>query len=360
MGLRGGAVALATACIALAAAGCGSDGGGNSAADKDKLKSYEPGTKTVRGVGPDTYTVTKPKKEYSIGVSLPHFKDPYWISLAYGAQKEAKKLGVKIRIQAATGYGDTENQIKQIDNYLTQGVDGLVIGAVDSKGIAPTIDKAWNEGVPVAYATALAESKKTMGVYTDDKLAGTRQADFIAKEDPNAEIIAFCGPPGVVWPKLRCDAFKSQLKKKAPNAKVVTEKFHEMDRAKIGEIAGNTLQAFPKAGWVYNSTDLEAKGVVDALRNKGKGPGDVKITNLTIGSELFDLQKKGWINAALAERPVLQGQLAVRQVVMILEGKKPPANWAVDLPLFEGTKADTDRFTKEEAQYNFSPEGYKP
>jgi ABC-type sugar transport system substrate-binding protein len=170
-----------------------------------------------------------------------------------------------------------------------------------------------------------------------------------------------CGPPGVVWPKKRCEAFVSELKKKAPRAQVLAMKYHEMDRAKIADVAANTLQAFPQANWVYNSTDLQAKGVIDALRSRGDKPGQIKITNLTIGQELYGYMKQGWITYALSERAVTQGRLAVDQIVDILNGRKVPANWAVNLPGYQGTKAGLQKFQADrEAGRNWAPPGYRP
>lgn len=358
----------AAATLSFAVAGCGEEdsgsavagGAGSNAASKDELKSYVPGKERRTAVDDTTFAVPKPSKKYVIGVAFPHFKDPYWIAEAYGVQKRADELGVEVRIQAAKGYGDTATQMQQLDTYMTQNVDGIILGAVDSKGIAPAADRAWNQGIPVAYANALADSKKSMGVYTDDDLAGVRQAQFVAEKDPNAQVIAFCGPPGVIWPKLRCEGFERELKAKAPNAKILTKKFHDMDRAKIADIASNTLEAFPKATWVFNSTDLQAKGVIDALRVGGKKPGEMNITNLTIGEELFGLFKQGWITYALSERAVLQGRLALDQLIMVLEGEKPPANWAIDLPGYEGNEADIAKFQQGEDALNWSPKSYRP
>jgi ABC-type sugar transport system substrate-binding protein len=350
--------------VGLVAAGCGDDdddGGGEGGASQDQLASYQPDDKTVRRVDEDTFKVGKPAREYVIGVSFPHFKDPYWIAEAYGVEQEAKRLGVEARINAASGYGDTTGQLRQIDTYLTQQVDALLLGAVDSKAMAPAADRAWNEGIPVIYTNALAESERSIGVYTDDELAGTKQADYIASKDPNAQVIAMCGPPGVVWPKKRCEAFVDRLEEKAPDSKVLAMKYHDMDRAKIAEVAGNTLEGFPEATWVYNSTDLQAKGVIDALRARGDDPGEVKITNLTIGEELYDYMKEGWITYALSERAVTQGRLAVDMAVMILNGEKPPANWAVDLPGYEGDQAGIAQFEEDgEAPRNWAPQGYRP
>lgn len=355
-------VAIGSLSAALALAACGGDDGGDSSggASVDDLRAYEPGDEEVRRVDEDTFEKPEPAGDYTIGVTFPHLKDEYWVAEAWGVEQEAEEIGVEAEIQAAGGYGDTSTQIDQIETFLTQGVDALVVGAVDSEGVAPTIDRAWGEGVPVIYANALAESEKSMGVFTDDELAGTAQADFLAKEDPEAKVIAMCGPPGVVWPKLRCESFIERLGQKAPDAEIQAEKFHDMDRAVITDVASSTLQGAPDANWVYNSTDLQAKGVVDALRASGENPGDVGITNLTTGRELVDMFEEGWINFALAERPVLQGQLAVDMAVQVLNGDHPAATWAVDLPGYTNSKEDIARWHETEEELNWAPEDYQP
>jgi hypothetical protein len=47
--------------------------------------------------------------------------------------------------------------------------------------------------------------------------------------------------------------------------------------------------------------------------------------------------------------------------VMVLNGKKPPANWAVDLPGYEGVSAGLSQFEEDnEATRNWSPKGFRP
>ena len=300
--------------LLMTAVACGSDsgsadttGGSGTSAEVD-LASYDPGTAVKSGVGEDTFPAVTPKGDYTYGVSLPWIGDPFWVGVAYGIEQRAKELGIKINFNAANGYGDTANQLRHFDTFATQGVDGIIVGAVDNEAIVPAIDASWKSGVPVEFVAVSAASKRSMGVYTDDVLAGQAQADYIAKADPNAKVVRECpcGPPGVIWPKLRCDAFKARLKEKAPNAKILAEKYHTMDRAVVADLAGNTLQAFPETTWIYNNTDLQAKGAIDALKAEGKKPGDINVTNLTMTAELVDLWKQGWVKFAVAERPVLR------------------------------------------------------
>jgi len=238
----------------------------------------------------------------------------------------------------------------------------VILAAGDLGGIGPAVNRLWDAGIPVVYDPVVANSEKVMGVFTDEVLAGRMQGEHIASKDPNARVIAMCGPPGVVWPKLRCQGLREALKEKAPQAKVVAEKFHEMDRAKAASVAGDTLQGNPDANWVFNSTDLQARGVVDALRAAGKKPGEVKLTNLTMGRELVDLMQDGWIDYAISERTVLLGRMAMDQMVRVLNGENEgaPAKWQIRFVGFEGTPENVQRFLKEESDNHWSPKGYTP
>ncbi len=355
---------LALACVAAllaVAAACGSDddsgSGTGPGADVD-LSAYDPGQEVRRGVEPDTFPAPAPDRDLTLGVSLPWIGDPFWVGVAYGIETRAEELGVDIRFNAANCYGDTANQLRHFDTYRTQGVDGVIVGAVDNEAVVPAVDQFWDDGIPVGYVAVSAASDRSMGVYTDDVLAGEAQADYIAAQDPQAKVLMFCGPPGVIWPKIRCDAFKARLAELAPDAEVLAEKFHQMDRAVVADQAGNTLQAFPEATWVYNNTDLQAKGVIDALRALDKSAGDVKVTNLTMTEELVDLWQQGWVQFAVAERPVLQGRLAVDQMVSVLMGEQPPATWQIAMPGF-AYPDDVETFGATEAEWNYAPADYR-
>lgn len=85
-----GAARSASAVGSRATAPCSS---AQKQALKERAKSYKGNGKIAIGVGPGSFSVKKPACQWYVGVSLPHFKDPYWIANAYGIIQEAKRLG---------------------------------------------------------------------------------------------------------------------------------------------------------------------------------------------------------------------------------------------------------------------------
>lgn len=329
-----------------------------AAADAGDLSAYQPLDEVVEVGTDDLEPPPEVTGEEFIGVTFPHFRDPYWIAEAWGVSQRAEELGIRVEITNAGGYGQTPEQIRQIESFVTQGVDAMIVGAVDATGVAPAVNAAWSSGIPVMFANALAESDVQMGVYTNDCAIGELQADYIAEQDPEAKIVMFTGPPGVAWPAARSDCFKERIAEMAPDAEILTEKFHDMDRAVVLTEMEDVLQAFPEIDFVYNNADLQAMGAVDALRAAGRQPGEVRVTTLTIGREAFDLMEAGWIEMALAERPVLQGALAVDMALRVLNGEEIPARWEVEHPIF--TNDQLGQFEEEEARWNWEPPDFQP
>jgi ABC-type sugar transport system substrate-binding protein len=369
-------VALAaTALVAAAAiAACGDDsssgsggGGGDAGVDKDAIVAFEPGDQVVTEVKPTQFR-PKPLDGDCTIAFLPPYNIEFFQAVGYGTVTEAKRLGCEVTFQAGQGYGDPTTQLKAFDTALAQGVDGIIIGPVNEQALAPSVDRAWAEGVPVVYSEIVSPSEKKLAILTDNELVGRAQAEYVAKKDPKAQVISFCGPPGLEWGQQRCDAFKQSLAELAPDAKVVAEKFHPMERSAIANIAGNTLEAFPDAGWVFNSTDVQSTAVVDALRSKGMKPGDVKVTTLGSTRESVKLLEEGWQEFALAERGVLVGELGVRMLVSVLQGDDLDGAWAwaPELPPFTAGSDVAEEFCggvckspwKGEAKYNFAPDGF--
>ncbi len=73
---------------------------------------------------------------YWVGKTL---NNPWWISVADFAQKEADSLGVNLTIAFPQEEVDLEKQVSMIDAAVEMGVDALVVSASSSDGVIPAI-----------------------------------------------------------------------------------------------------------------------------------------------------------------------------------------------------------------------------
>ncbi len=76
-------------------------------------------------------------KDVSIGVSMALFDDNFLTILRTSMQKEMKKDGVKLQIEDAKG--DVSQQLQQVQNFIGQGVDAIIVNPVDTN----VVNRSW-------------------------------------------------------------------------------------------------------------------------------------------------------------------------------------------------------------------------
>lgn len=72
----------------------------------------------------------------------------FWASVTDAVKAEAAKEGVTL-LDLTTPEADAAAQKNAIDTAISQGVDGLIIGAVDNRGFDDTLNQAQEKGIPV-------------------------------------------------------------------------------------------------------------------------------------------------------------------------------------------------------------------
>ena len=77
----------------------------------------------------------------------------FFTEMNKGAKAQARKKGHKMVIYNANN--DPTAQNNAIETYIQQGIDGLIVVAIDTNGIMPAVIQAANAGIPVAAGVAI-------------------------------------------------------------------------------------------------------------------------------------------------------------------------------------------------------------
>ncbi|MDT0346248.1 multiple monosaccharide ABC transporter substrate-binding protein [Streptomyces litchfieldiae] len=175
---RAAARATAVAAVlALSLAACGQDSGGGEERDPDE----EGGT---------------------IGIAMPTRSSERWIADGENMVEQFEQAGYDTDLQY--GEDQIENQISQIENMIAQGVDLLVIAAIDGASLGNVLQQAADANIPVvAYDRLLMESEHVDCYATfDNEQVGQLQAQYIVdalalEENPDESfnIELFAGSP---------------------------------------------------------------------------------------------------------------------------------------------------------------------
>lgn len=87
------------------------------------------------------------EKELTIGYTVQSMENAYFVSIVKGMKAAAKDQGIKLIVSDAAG--DASKHINQIEDFISQKVDAIIISPVDQQAPADAVKKAQENGIPV-------------------------------------------------------------------------------------------------------------------------------------------------------------------------------------------------------------------
>src|SRR5258708_38850144 len=88
------------------------------------------------------------QKTYRFGFPQATILETWRVQFNKDMQKEAEKHP-ELELISADGQNKTEKQVADVENFITQGVDVLIISPKESAGLTPVTLKAIEAGLPV-------------------------------------------------------------------------------------------------------------------------------------------------------------------------------------------------------------------
>ena len=82
------------------------------------------------------------KKLDVVAVTVGDLGNPFFVQIAHGAQAAAKKINPSVKFQSESSNYDVNNQTNQMDNFVANGANLILLNAADSKGLAPAVLRA--------------------------------------------------------------------------------------------------------------------------------------------------------------------------------------------------------------------------
>ncbi len=92
---------------------------------------------------------TKEKKDgtLKVGYTVQSMENAYFVSIVEGMKAAAKEKGIDLVVADAAA--DASKHISQIEDFVSQGVDAIIISPVDQEAPADAVKKAQEAGIPV-------------------------------------------------------------------------------------------------------------------------------------------------------------------------------------------------------------------
>ncbi|GAA1886039.1 sugar ABC transporter substrate-binding protein [Streptomyces durmitorensis] len=265
--------------------------------------------------------------EGKVGVILPLLTSPFWQSYNDYVPKMAKSEDVDA-LKTVNSNSDPSQQITDINNQLNQGVKGLVVAPLDSAAISAGLDQAERKGVPVvAVDVAPEKGKVAMVVRANNVAYGEKACDYLGKQVKTGKVVQIMGDLASVNGRERSEAFRTCVKKKYPELKVleIPAKW-ESDTAasKLDTLLNSNPDIkgiYMQAGGVYLAPTLQTLKSKKMLKKTGEKGHITVISNDGIPQE-FDAIRKGQIDATVSQPADAYAKYGMYYIKAAMNGKK--------------------------------------
>lgn len=257
-----------------------------------------------------------------IGISLGTLSNPFFVAVANGAQAEAKKTNPDVEVMAFGYDYDLAKQFSQVDNFISAGVDLILLNPADSNALGPAIKRAQEAGIVVVAVDTFAEGADAV-VTTNNVQAGEVACQYIVDKLNGVGNVIIQNGPQVSAVVDRVNGCKEVLAS-APGINILSD---DQDGKGSREGGLNVMQGhltrFSDIDAVFAINDPQAIGAnLAALQQNRSG---IIITSVDgapdIEAALQD-DKSAMIEASASQNPYKMAARAVELGVTILNGEE--------------------------------------
>lgn len=262
-------------------------------------------------------------KELTIAVMPKAKGDPYFISARAGAEEAAKELHVNMIWDGPTSL-DASQQNELVENWITRGVNAIVV-AVENKGsISTVLRKAREHGIAVLTwdADAQPDARDYFLNQATPEGIGTALADEAALLLPQGGDFAIV--TGALSAENQNDwirNIKARVAAVHPNLRLATIQPSDDDRDKAFSATQTILKAYPQVKMVIAISAPAVPGAAEAVQQSGRS--DVDVIGLSLPSICRTYIHRGTVQAIYLWNTKDLGYLTVYAGAMKAEGKIP-------------------------------------
>ncbi len=288
-----------------------------------------------------SFTAFANADEIKIGACIYRFNDAFMLRFRNAMGDEAAKLGAKIEM--ADGRDDQTTQNEQIENFIAEGVNVLIINPVDRMASQPVIDKAKSAGIPVVFinrepASEMLDSyEKAYYVGAKAEESGIEAGELIAeyfKSHPEADknhdgklqFVMLKGQNGHQDMILRSKYSVEAIKNAGIEPVEIASAIANWDKLQAMNIMnGFAMSIGPEnIEAVIANNDEMALGAVEALKNSDYNKGDkdfyIPVVGVDANASALDAMDKGEMLGTVLNDADNQGKAAVRLANALASG----------------------------------------
>ena len=284
---------------------------------------------------------------YKVGVAIYQFDDNFMTLYRNELLDYFKSLetdDVKFDVTIVDGKNDMAEQNNQIDNFITQGMDAIILNLVQTSSADAAIAKIVDAGIPCILInreplgdngdesyTGILDNATVCYVGADARQSGTYQGEIIRdlpnKGDINGDgkvsYIMIEGDPENVDAQYRTEFSIKALVDAGIEVECLDDQIGNWAQAKGQEICANDLAKFgDKVEVVFCNNDAMALGAATAITAAGRTVGkDIYLVGVDALEECVEMVNEGTMTGTVLNDANGQSHAAVDVTIAALAGQ---------------------------------------
>ena len=201
----------------------------------------------------------------TVGLMVQDLSNPFFGAMEDALVEAAEPQGIEVNVQ--DGQQDLNTQNNQIDTFIQQQVDAILINAVDSEGIGPAVQRATDAGIIVVAVDVAAEGAQAT-VTLDNTAAGTEACTYLFEQiGGSGDILVVDGTPitSVQDRMAGCEAVMEEN----PDINVVGHQNGDNGRQEALSLTQDMLTANSEIDGIFAINDPSALGATLAAEQAG-------------------------------------------------------------------------------------------
>ena len=309
------------AMMALSLVACG--GSGSSAAGDSSVNSVVDGVSSAVPAGG------------KVGICIYKFDDNFMTT--YRNKLEEILKGKGYDVSTVDGNNDQAKQTEQIQTFITQGVDALIINPVMTSAAEQIVTMVKDAGIPTVLINReptegeMAAYDKIAYVGCDAAQSGTYQGELILETENKGDIngdgkvsyIMIQGDPENVDAKLRTEYSVKALTDAGIEVEELDMQRGDWDQEKGQTITANALAKFgDQVEVVFCNNDAMAMGALEAIKAAGRTVNeDIYLVGVDALDAALDAVSAGEMTGTVLNDADAQAEKAVEVMEELLGGK---------------------------------------
>ncbi len=242
------------------------------------------------------------------------------------------------RLVTANSLQDAATELSNIEDMIAHEVDAIILQTVDTDALTSAIEKAEGAGIPVFLTSVSTDPDDILGaVVVDLEAVGRLDAQWVADdaEGRDVQVAVIAGAPGAAS-DLLTDGFTEAL---PANAEVVAKEAGMFDADKAGNVAATMARAHPDLDYAFVANEQMAFAARKSFDTAGAD--EVEIVTVNGTDDALEALKDGRFSATVSNSAGNTGELAVRNTIALLRGRKAEKIDHTPIRLVTKDNADT-------------------